>query len=156
MTKTITKKDIEQAQQKWGGSLVQIGKTFSGNKDYKKEAEIHVSKFYGYREKTVLFKPTKASKNQFRLTTESAVSYFVGGNPEFSEDHGFALQPWTSVRFENAGFIFSKQFSVAMGNYFFTDADGNETKVEYTFGYYRAEDGTLKINLHHSSLPFKN
>ena len=151
MSQTITQKDIEQAQQEWGESLVQIGKTFPG----KKEAEIHVSKFYGYSEETVLFKPTKANKNQFRLTAESAVSYFVGGNPEFAEDHGFALQPWINVRFENAGFIFTEQFAAAMGNYFFTDSTGNETKVEYTFGYFRTENGTLKINLHHSSLPFK-
>lgn len=151
MDQTITQKDIEQAQQAWGESLVQIGKTFPG----KKKAEIHVSKFYGYSEKTVLFKPTKASKNQFRLTVESAVSYFVGGNPEFAEDHGFALQPWINVRFENAGFIFTEQFAAAMGNYFFTDSTGNETKVEYTFGYFRTEKGTLKINVHHSSLPYK-
>merc|ERR1712107_751934 len=33
--------------------------------------------------------------------------------------------------------------------------DGKETKVEYTFGYFRDSEGQLRINLHHSSLPFK-
>ena len=41
-----------------------------------------------------------------------------------------------------------------MGNYFFTGPDGSDTKVEYTFGYVRGDDGKLKINLHHSSLPY--
>jgi hypothetical protein len=45
--------------------------------------------------------------------------------------------------------------AVAMGNYWFTPADGGpETKVEYTFGYVRGEDGALKIVVHHSSVPF--
>ena len=41
-----------------------------------------------------------------------------------------------------------------MGNYFFTDTDGNEVKVEYTFGYMLDDQGSLRINLHHSSVPF--
>jgi hypothetical protein len=45
---------------------------------------------------------------------------------------------------------------LAMGNYFFTDLSGIMVKVEYTFGYIRGNNGNLKINLHHSSLPFKN
>jgi hypothetical protein len=40
-----------------------------------------------------------------------------------------------------------------MGNYFFTDQGGLETKVEYTFGYIHDEEGGLKIRLHHSSIP---
>jgi hypothetical protein len=41
-----------------------------------------------------------------------------------------------------------------MGNYFFTDLEGNEAKVEYTFGY-QLIDGDLKIDLHHSSFPYQ-
>ena len=40
-----------------------------------------------------------------------------------------------------------------MGNYFFTDQRGVETKVEYTFGYIQDEEGRLRIQLHHSSIP---
>ena len=40
-----------------------------------------------------------------------------------------------------------------MGNYFFTSLEGVEVKVEYTFGY-KLVDGSLKIDIHHSSLPF--
>ena len=40
-----------------------------------------------------------------------------------------------------------------MGNYFFTDSNGDEVKVEYTFGYVSDENGNLRIQVHHSSMP---
>ncbi|MFO7873177.1 MAG: hypothetical protein R6U62_01695 [Bacteroidales bacterium] len=43
--------------------------------------------------------------------------------------------------------------AIAMGHYYFTDYQGNEVKVEYTFGYKLVGDN-LKIDLHHSSLPY--
>ena len=48
--------------------------------------------------------------------------------------------------------ILEQDRALAMGNYFFTDLQGNEAKVEYTFGYKLVE--TLKIDLHHSSFPY--
>ena len=113
-----------------------------------------IDSLYGFDNGEVLFKPTKAKDQQFRLTFEGAQSYFIGGNQHFSEDNGFALQPWTNVRFENASVILNEKSAIAMGNYFFTQVDGNEVKVEYTFGYFVDKQGQLKINLHHSSLPF--
>merc|ERR1719387_690706 len=41
-----------------------------------------------------------------------------------------------------------------MGNYFFTTPEGDEAKVEYSFGYMLDEDGNVRINLHHSSMPY--
>ena len=41
-----------------------------------------------------------------------------------------------------------------MGNYFFTDNNGDKTKVEYSLVYKKNDKGDLKIILHHSSLPF--
>jgi hypothetical protein len=155
MKTTIQKNDIIEAQKLWGDAIVKIGQAFREKKVVKTLAENAVGEFYGYGLGPVLFKPTKASEKQFRLTFESAVSYFVGSNPNFPEDKGFALQPWKSVRFENAGFVISPDIAFAMGNYFFTDYDGVETKVEYTLGYQRAQNGKLKIVLHHSSIPYK-
>ena len=43
--------------------------------------------------------------------------------------------------------------ALAMGNYFFTSPEGDEVKVEYTFGYVLDEAGAVRINLHHSSMP---
>merc|ERR1719421_2717965 len=44
--------------------------------------------------------------------------------------------------------------SMAMGNYFFTTPEGDEAKVEYSFGYMLDEDGNVRIVLHHSSMPY--
>ncbi len=150
----ITEAEVLEAQKIWGDGIVAIGQAYSNGGDYKALAAGHVDTLYGYDEGTVLFKPTKAAAQQFRLTEEDAVSYFVTGVVE--EDKGFALQPWTAVRFENAGIIIDADSAVAMGNYFFTDAGtGQEAKVEYTFGYVRGAGGDLLINVHHSAFPYK-
>jgi len=150
----ITLDNIENIQKEWGDSLVKLGSLKSNKEACNNEADTLINKLYGYNNGTVLFKPTKAKDNQFRLTFEGAKSYFIGENSNFSEDKGFALQPWTNVRFENASVVLKKDSAIAMGNYFFTENNGNEVKVEYTFGYFLSEKKNLKINLHHSSLPF--
>ncbi len=154
MDLNISFEEIEQIQNDWGNSIINIGKIYIGKGDYNTAAKNHVKRFYGYEEGKVLFKPTLASLYPFRLTVESAESYFVGGNPKFPRDSGFALKPWINVRFENAGIIIMKQYAVSMGNYFFRDLDEKEEKVEFSLGFFRSENGNLKINLHHSSLPF--
>ena len=151
--KCINRKDVIDAQETWGKAIVAIGKAYKNGGNYKALAANTVNKLYGYDEGTVLFKPTKALEEQFRLTQAQAVSYFVKGIVQ--EDKGFALQPWSKVRFENAGISLGCNDAVTMGNYYFTDVNtGKETKVEYTFGYHRNKDGKLMIDLHHSSLPF--
>ena len=152
----ITLDNIENVQKEWGDSLVKLGSLKSNKEACNNEAESLINRLYGYQNGTVLFKPTKAKDNQFRLTFEGAKSYFIGENSNFSEDKGFALQPWTNVRFENASVILNKKTAVAMGNYFFTETNGNEVKVEYTFGYFLDSNQDLRINLHHSSLPYSN
>ncbi len=144
----ITKQEVEAAQLAWGNGIVKIGKA----EDPKKAAIAHIDRFYGYDLGTVLFKPTLASVDQFRGSEKEALSYFIGQDME--EDKGFALAPYTAVRWENEAIILNGDTALAMGNYFFTGADGGVTKVEYSFGYIRDENGDLKINLHHSSLPF--
>ncbi|MEM8919170.1 MAG: phosphoribosyl-AMP cyclohydrolase [Pseudomonadota bacterium] len=149
----ITAEEVAAAQQAWGEGIVTIGKAFTDEADYNAAADEHIKKFYAYGDgATVLFKPTLAAEDQFRGTFEEAMSYFIG--TEGSEDKGFAIKPWTAVRWENEGTIVDGDSAMAMGNYYFTDTDGNDTKVEYSFGYVRGADGDLKINLHHSSVPF--
>ncbi|WP_372947987.1 hypothetical protein [Mariniphaga sp.] len=152
----MTKKKIRESQRAWGDGIIAIGQAYIARKDYKALATEFIQKHYGYQEGIVLFKPTLASVEQFRETFEKALSYFVSGNPNHPEDQGFAIKPWVSVKFENAGIIIIKNHAVAMGNYFFTDTEGNVVKVEYTFGYFVAPNGYIKINLHHSSLPYSN
>ena len=150
----ITLDNIENIQKEWGDSLVKLGSLKSNKEACDNEVESLINRLYGYQNGTVLFKPTKAKDNQFRLTFEGAKSYFIGENSDFSEDKGFALQPWINVRFENASVILNEKTATAMGNYFFTESNGNIVKVEYTFGYFLNEKNDLKINVHHSSLPY--
>ena len=150
----ITLDNIGNIQKEWGDSLVKLGSLKSNREACDKEAESLINRLYGYNNGTVLFKPTKAKDNQFRLTFEGAKSYFIGENSDFSEDKGFALQPRINIRFENASVVLKENSAIAMGNYFFTETSGNVVKVEYTFGYFLDENNHLKINLHHSSLPY--
>ena len=150
----ISLKEVESIQKKWGDNLVELGKLKGDFDACKKESKLMIDSLYGFDEGEVLFKPTKAKENQFRLSFKGAKSYFIGGDENFSEDSGFALQPWTDVRFENASVILNEKTAIAMGNYFFTELNGNVIKVEYTFGYFLDSTGNLKINLHHSSLPY--
>ena len=151
--KCITRKEIIETQNIWGNAIVDIGKTSQNGGDFKGLAEETIDNLYAYNEGNVLFKPTLASEQQFRLTEEDALSYFVGG--DIPEDRGFALQPWSNVRFENAAFSLNCKTALAMGNYYFTDAKtGEETKVEYSFGYIKNKDGKMLIILQDSSFPF--
>lgn len=150
----ITKEDVMKAQQNWGNALIGIGKLFIEKKDYHAAAEKMVEELYGYNERTVLFKPTRASELPFRLTKEGAVSYFVSGNDHYPEDLGFALQPITEVHFKNAAISISDNEAVSMGHYFFTNLAGEHLKVEFTMVFYRAKNKCLKLWLHHSSFPF--
>lgn len=151
----ITEAEVAAAQQAWGEGIVAIGQTFTEGGDYSARAQAHIAEHYAYGDgQTILFKPTLAAEDQFRETDTEALSYFVG--TEGTEDGGFAIAPYTAVRWDNNGTVISDDGSmaVAMGNYYFTGTDGNETKVEYSFAYERGDDGNLDIVLHHSSLPF--
>ena len=148
----ITTEEVEAAQKAWGDGIVKISATHAANGDYKAAAKKHLDTLYNYDNGMVLFKPTLAAEDQFRGTYDEALSYFVKGMR--AEDSGFAIKGWTNVRFENEGIVTDDDNAIAMGNYFFTGPDGSITKVEYTFGYVRDADGNLKINTHHSSMPF--
>ena len=74
----ITLDNIENIQKEWGDSLVKLGSLRSNRDACDREAESLINRLYGYNNGTVLFKPTKAKDNQFRLTFEGAKSYFIG------------------------------------------------------------------------------
>ena len=82
--------------------LLKIGFIHKENGDYINEASNFINRLYDFNNGNVLFKPTLASQQQFRLN-KAALSYFIGGNKDFDEDTGFALKGWKSVRFENIG-----------------------------------------------------
>ncbi len=151
--KAITKQEVLDAQKAWGEGIEAISQVYLDEGDYEARAKAHIKELYAYDHGTVLFKPTLASDDQFRETFDEALSYFVGG--VIDEDKGFAIKPWSKVRFGEQEIITDSDSAIAMGNYFFTPhGEDEETKVEYTFGYMKDDEGNLRINVHHSSLPF--
>ena len=153
MATMVDVRDVEMAQKAWGDGIVAIAAAHSTGGDFVGIATNHVNTLYAYQLGPVLFKPTLAAIDQFRPTFETALSYFVASNGACPEDKGFAIKGWTNVRFDNSDVIIDGNTALAMGNYFFTDPDGAEVKVEYTFGYIQDDDGELRIQLHHSSMP---
>ena len=152
----MTTEMIEAAQKSWGEGIVKIAAAHKSGEDYVKIAKNHVERLYAYGLTPVLFKPTLAADQQFRSTFDEAMSYFVAANSVCSEDSGFAIKGWTKVRFENVNILTEGKTGMAMGNYFFTTPEGDEVKVEYSFGYILDDLGAVRINLHHSSMPYAN
>jgi len=152
----ITEQEVLDAQKAWGEGIVKIGKVYLEKGNYKNAAIEHINNFYNYQEGIVLFKPTLASEKQFRTDFQGALSYFIGGDENYIEDHGFAIKPWSNVRWENIGTKIIGNMAIAMGNYYFTPAKGgDDVKVEYSFAYTKDKEGKLKIILHDSHLPYK-
>ena len=150
----ITKSQIHETQKKWGDGIVKIGALKDNESECLEFTSSFLNSLYDFENNDVLFKPTKAADEQFRPNFQMALSYFLGGSQSYClEDEGFAMKPWLGVKFVNSGFIIENERAIAMGNYFFTDSSGAVVKVEYTFGY-KLRNGSLVIDLHHSSLPF--
>ena len=150
----ITKSQIHETQKKWGDGIVKIGALKDNESECLEFTSSFLNSLYDFENNDVLFKPTKAADQQFRPNFQMALSYFLGGSKSYcTEDEGFAMKPWLDVKFVNSGFIIENERAIAMGNYFFTDSSGAVAKVEYTFGY-KLRNGSLFIDLHHSSLPF--
>ncbi len=148
----ITKSDIKKAQKMWGDAVVSIGKA----KNPKKVAQQAAKTAYAFELGPIMFKPTLTNGDTtFRPDMEGTLSYFVSGNAKYVQDKGFALKPWTKVRFANHNIKMFGNKAIAMGHYFFTDkATGKETKVEYTKGYVKTKDGRILLFLQDSSLPY--
>ena len=149
----ITKAEVEKAQSEWAAALIQIGSLKGDFELCVRRAQSELLRLYAFDLGPVLFKPTLAKEKAFRTDLEGALSYFVGGNPQYSEDKGFALQGWKDIRFENASMILEERAALVMGHYFFLDQEEVETKVEFTLGYIKDSQGQLRIRLHHSSKP---
>ena len=148
----MSEEKIHNAQKAWGEAVVALGKAHLAGEDMVARAREVVDGAYAFGQTRVLFKPTLAHEVPFRLTPEDAVSYFVTGH--IPEDTGFAITPWTAVRFENAAISLHGNVGLAMGHYFFTNTSGEEIKVEYTKGYMLDERGNVRIMLQHSSVPY--
>ena len=151
----ITFEEITALTQAWGDGLVKISNAYANGEDYATIAQEVLDNLYGYVDGHVLFKPTLAQDEPFRFTASAAASYFVGG--EVPADRGFALSPWRAVEFcQNGQYIINGETALWMGSVFFTDYSGAVTRVEKSFGLYRDSRGDVRIQLHHSSVPFSD
>lgn len=159
VSNNITEADVLKAQKMWGDAVVQIAKDFEsgGAAKAKTTAQAALDAAYAYKMGPVLFKPTLAALPQnIRSTEEGALSYFVGGNKNFPDDTGFALQGWRKVESKNSIIHLDGKSALTMGNVSFTNKEGKVTTVDKTWGYLKDDKGNVRIILHHSSLPYSN
>jgi hypothetical protein len=160
-TAPVTAEEVAAVQTAWAGAIKNISAVYKAKGDYITAAADAAGELYAYGHDNVLFKPTKAAEYQFRSTAQEAMSYFVGGDAVeggYAEDGGFAInggKGWADCVYDNHRIDVKGDIALAMGNYYFTCATtGEVTKVEYTFGYTRCDDGNVRICLHHSSVPY--
>jgi len=157
VNQAISQAEVQAAQQAWCKALVDIGTTYtnSGQAAAKALAEKVIDSAYGYQMGAVLFKPTLTVNPQtFRTTRAGALSYFVGDDPAFPKDTGFALKGWAKCEAVNVGIFISGNTATSMGKVNFTGKDGKVTTVDKTWGYSKDDAGNLRITLHHSSLEY--
>jgi hypothetical protein len=155
----ITEEMVNAAQQAWCDGLVHIGAVHAEGGDVRAVAAALVDALYDYAEGAVFFKPTLAfGKNTFRSTRQGAISYFVGGDPGFPEDTGFALKRWVKVWYDNNaaenGIQIHGDIAITMGNVYLQSSGGDEVMVDKTFVFRRCRDGKLRLCLHKSALPY--
>jgi hypothetical protein len=159
VTKSISEEMVNTAQQAWCDGLVHIGMVHAEGGDVRAAASDLVDALYDYEEGTVFFKPTLAfGKNTFRSTKKGAISYFVGGDPDFPEDTGFALKRWIKVRYDNNaaenGIQIHGDIAITMGNVYVQSAAGEDLMVDKTFVFRLCRDGKLRLCVHKSALPY--
>jgi len=158
VNQAISEKEAIVAQEAWCSALVNIGSTYEkdGQAAAKALAENVIDSAYAYQMGAVLFKPTLTENPQtFRTTRAGALSYFVGGDPSFPKDTGFALKGWKKCAPENAAIFIDGNSAITMGKVHLTDKTGNVTTVDKTWGLIKDDAGNLRINLHHSSLEYQ-
>merc|ERR1711879_350740 len=124
----VTQEEVDSAQAAWANAIKHISKTYLDGGDFVGAAGDAAGQLYGYGHSQVLFKPTKATDQQFRPDAADAMSYFVGHQAVdggYTEDAGFAInggKGWADVRFENHQTKLTGDVALAMGNYYFTCA----------------------------------
>src|SRR5215470_13791313 len=155
----ITEDDVNAAQKMWCDALVTIGRVYGEGGNYRVIAGRLIDELYDYEDGTVFFKPTLAfGANAFRSTKDGALSYFIGGDPSFPEDTGFAPKRWVKVRYDNNaaenGIQIHGNIAITMGNFYLTNSEGQEIMVEKTLAFRRCGDGRLRLCAHKSALPY--
>ena len=157
MDTNITEAQVLQAQQGWCKGLLSISAAYAsgGFAKAKATADQVLDQAYAYQYGAVAFKPTLTVAPQtVRATKAGALAYFVGGDPNFPNDTGFAIKPWKTCAVRNQVIQLHGMFATTMGIVDLTNDKGAVTTVDKTWTFIRELDGSIRIVLHHSSLPF--
>ncbi len=147
----ILKSEVEDFQKSWAKAVLAIGEAFVEGEDFRSMAMDFVEDFYAFDEEKVLLKPGFANKQPFRNDKLSALAYFIGGNPNFREDAGFAIQSWDSIKFRNEDFLFKENMTVSSGVVSYVSKKGDSFHFNLTLGLTAVKDGAIKVILHHAS-----
>ena len=155
---TINENELADARVAWGNGMIAISKAYekSGIDDATIVANEMLDQLYGFEFGPVLFKPTLSGGSQtFRSNKEGALSYFIGNNPKYPLDSGFGIKSWREVKSETSSTFVEENIAMWMGWVTLIDKKGDQVKVDKSWGYKKTNNGSLKIVLHHSSLPYE-
>lgn len=155
---TINENELADARVAWGNGMIAISKAYekSGIDDATIVANEMLDQLYGFEFGPVLFKPTLSGGSQtFRSNKESALSYFIGNNPKYPLDSGFGIKSWREVKSETSSTFVEENIAMWMGWVTLIDKKGDQVIVDKSWGYKKNKNGSLKIVLHHSSLPYE-
>ena len=155
---TINENELADARVAWGDGMIAISKAYekSGIDDATIVANEMLDQLYGFEFGPVLFKPTLSGGSQtFRSNKESALAYFIGNNPKYPLDSGFGIKSWREVKSETSSTFVEDNIAMWMGWVTLIDKKGAQVKVDKSWGYKKTKNGSLKIVLHHSSLPYE-
>lgn len=153
----ITEDEVRAAEKAWGDALVAISRDYErgGFKKARATASAVLDSAYGYNLGPVLFKPTLTREPQtFRLTKAGALAYFVGHDPQYPNDTGFALKHWRTVVVRDVGIQINGNVANTMGKVMMRDRAGKLTTVDKTWVFKKDDAGVVRIIVHHSSLPY--
>lgn len=154
----ISEQEVIAAQHAWCKSLLDISATYDkyGKQAASDLASKVIDDAYFYQNGPVLFKPTLTTNPQtFRTTKEAALSYFVGGDPNFPNDKGFALSGWQKCEVDNAAINITGDSASTLGKVHFTNKNDEVTTVDKSWKFVKDNAGKLRIVVHHSSLEYK-
>ena len=155
---TINENELADARVAWGNGMISISKAYekSGIDDATIVANEMLDQLYGFEFGPVLFKPTLSWGSQtFRSNKEGALSYFIGNNPKYPLDSGFGIKSWREVKSETSSTFVEDNIAMWMGWVTLIDKKGDQVIVDKSWGYKKTKNGSLKIVLHHSSLPYE-
>ena len=160
----ITEDDVNKAQEAWCNGLVEISQAHRNNLDYRRLANDFIDRLYDFDDGgRVFFRPTLAMAPQnFRTTRAGALAYFIGENPAFPNDQGFATKyQWISATYDNEiegndAIQIHGNIAIVMGNVYLRQAEvtvgGKEVVVDKVFVYRKDSNGTLRLIVHNSAV----